>query len=112
MDRSHNRGGRQGTGKIADRLFVCENVSIPEQISKPVRKAAEYAAEHYREAIGLNEAAETAGGYEYIPQYLFRQEMGIGFASYLLNLRLEHAKKLLKRESDLKMADCREVRIS
>ena len=36
--------------KIADRLFVCENVSIPEQISKPVRKAAEYAAEHYREA--------------------------------------------------------------
>lgn len=88
--------------KIADRLFVCENVSIPEQISKPVRKAAEYAAEHYREAIGLNEAAEAAGVNSTYLSYLFRQEMGIGFASYLLNLRLEHAKKLLK-ESDLKI---------
>ena len=88
--------------RMAELLSECKNVKFSEQVSKPVRRAAEYAAEHYREAIGLNDAAEAAGVNSTYLSYLFSQEMGTGFANYLLNLRLEYAKKLL-RECNLKM---------
>ena len=52
--------------------------------------------------MGLGDAAEAAGVNSTYLSYLFSQEMGIGFANYLLNLRMEHAKKLL-RETNLKM---------
>ena len=74
----------------------------PGDLSQAVKIAADYAARHYREAVGLGDAAEAAGVNSTYLSYLFSQEMGIGFANYLLNLRMEHAKKLL-RETNLKM---------
>ena len=88
--------------RLAKLAFKTENQALPENISAPVKLAAEYAANHYREDMGLGEAAEAAGVNSSYLSYLFSQEMGLGFSSYLLKLRLDHAKKLLK-ESNMKM---------
>ena len=87
---------------LAEQAFECGVQDIPEDLSQPVKIAAEYAARHYRETVGLSDAAEAAGVNSTYLSYLFSQEMGIGFANYLLNLRMEHAKRILK-ETNLKM---------
>lgn len=87
---------------LAEQVFENAELDISEDLSQPVRIAAHYAAKHYREAVGLNDAAEAAGVNSTYLSYLFSQEMKIGFANYLLNLRVGHAKKLL-RETNLKM---------
>ncbi len=93
---------RKELERLADQVFEYRDQEIPEDLSQPVKIAADYAAGHYREAVGLGDAAEAAGVNSTYLSYLFSQEMGIGFANYLLNLRMEHAKKLL-RETNLKM---------
>lgn len=87
---------------LAEQAFECGESDIPEDLSQAVKIAVDYAARHYREAVGLGDAAEAAGVNSTYLSYLFSQEMGIGFANYLLNLRMEHARKLL-RETNLKM---------
>lgn len=87
---------------LSEQAFEYQEHKIPEEISQPVRIAADYVARHYKEAVGLGDAAEAAGVNSTYLSYLFSQEMGIGFAGYLLNLRMEYAKKLL-RETTLKM---------
>lgn len=87
---------------IADRLFAWGEEALPEKISKPVRLAAEFAMAHYREGIGLSDAAAAAGVNATYLSYLFRQEMETGFSNYLLHLRLGYAKQLL-REGKHKM---------
>lgn len=87
---------------LAEQIFECVEADIPDDLSQPVKIAADYASRHYREAVGLGDAAEAAGVNSTYLSYLFSQEMGIGFANYLLNLRMEYAKKLL-RETNLKM---------
>lgn len=88
-------------------LFKVQKEELPENLSKPVRIAVEYLNAHYKEPISLNDAAERAGVNSSYLSFLFSQEMKIGFAGYLLNLRLEHAKKMLK-ESHLKMCQIAE----
>ena len=93
--------------KIEENFFQEDKRGISEKVSQPVRIAEEYVANHFRESIGLNDAANVAGVNSTYLSYLFHQEMGIGFASYLLNLRIEYAKKILV-ESSLKMREISE----
>lgn len=62
--------------------------------------AVSYLHEHYREQIGLSEAAGEAGLNPAYFSFLFKQEMGIGFSAYLLELRMERAKALLRGTND------------
>lgn len=90
--------------KMADRFFGGAGIQISQKVSHPVRIAGEYAAAHFREPIGLNDAANAAGVNSSYLSYLFSHEMGTGFSNYLLNLRMEYAKMLLE-ESNLKMRE-------
>lgn len=89
-------------GMIAEKIAVSDHPEISDDMSKAVRAAVEYVAVHYRENIGLNDAADAAGVNSTYLSYLFSQEMGIGFSNYLLNLRIKYARKLLK-ESNFKI---------
>lgn len=54
-----------------------------------------YMQTHLAEEISLNLLAEA---FHLSPQYisqLFKSEIGVNFLTYLTNLRMEHAKKLL-----------------
>ncbi len=55
---------------------------------------------HYMEGISLEEIAKIAG---FSPGYfsgLMKREMGIGFSEYLIQLRMEKAKELLKGSNE------------
>ncbi len=93
--------------QIADRFFGSTEVCIPNKVSTPVSIAERYIAVHFREPIGLSDAADAAGVNSTYLSYLFSQEMGIGFSNYLLGMRMEYAKKLLE-ESSLKMHEIAE----
>ena len=57
------------------------------------RQAVQYIREHFKEQIGLQEVADAVGlNFAYL-SYLFKQEMGIGFSGFLLELRVEYAKE-------------------
>lgn len=63
---------------------------------RPIRVAKQYMQTHYMEGISLEEIARIAG---FSPGYfssLMKREMGIGFSEYLIQLRMEKAKELLK----------------
>ncbi len=78
----------------------CQTYSeIPEDVSKAVRIAAEYVLNHYKESIGLTEAAHAAGVNSAYLSYLFRQEMKVGFSNFLLNCRLKYAMDMLESTS-------------
>lgn len=82
------------------RLFLEQRKPISGNVGAAVRRVAEYLHVHYKEQIGLSDAAEMAGLNPAYLSFLFKQEMGIGFASYLLELRMECAKALLRGTND------------
>lgn len=69
---------------------------IPEGVSAVIRRVIDYLHLHYKEPIGLTEAAEEAGLNSAYLSYLFKQEVGVGFSNYLLDIRIENAKVLLE----------------
>lgn len=83
--------------KISEKMFETNLNALPENLSKPVKIAAEFATKHYKEPIGLTDAALAAGVNSTYLSYLFQKEMKIGFANFLLNQRMECAQEMLKR---------------
>ncbi len=63
--------------------------------SLPVRRAMQYAEEHYRENLTLEEVAEYAHLSRAYLSTRFKQETGVKFSGYLQEIRLEQAKRLL-----------------
>lgn len=55
-----------------------------------------YIEEHYQEDIGLNELADLVGMSTAYLSVLFKSEVGTSYVKYLTDLRVKHAKKLLK----------------
>lgn len=99
---SNIRDAEEAVKRIADQMEAPASPELSDHVSKAVRTAVQYICLHYRENIGLNDAAEAAGVNSTYLSYLFSQEMGVGFSNYLLNLRVSCAQKLL-RESSLKI---------
>lgn len=81
-----------------------QQMYIPIQVGYAVRRAAQYVQEHYAEPIGLANAAEAAELTTSYLSALFKKEMGIGFAEYLLNIRLNQVKRWLQ-DSDMSIAE-------
>lgn len=81
-------------------LFAVKKRGIPDSAGPVIRVVADYLHEHYREQIGLTDAAEAAKVNSAYLSYLFKQEMGIGFSNYLMELRIEYAKGLLKNTNE------------
>lgn len=87
----------EALGKLAEQIGSGnDQIEIPVKANSTVRLAAEFVQKHYREPIGLTEAAEAAGVNASYLSYLFSQEMNIGFSAYLLNQRMKYAMKMLK----------------
>lgn len=68
---------------------------VPEGVSRAVSAAAEFVQDHYKEPVGLTEAALAAGLNPAYLSYLFHKEMEIGFSNFLLNRRIACAMELL-----------------
>ena len=77
-----------------------EHMPLPDTAGPAVRTAAQYVLRHYPEPIGLGHAARAAGLTPTYLSALFKKEMGIGFAEYLLGTRLAHVKRGLRNSRE------------
>lgn len=78
-------------------------------VLRPVRMAKNYIQNHYQEQITLEQVSDIVGLSSSYFSVLFKKEVGAGFAKYLINIRMDAAKVLL-RESTLSVsAICKEV---
>ena len=67
---------------------------------RPINQAKQYIHEHYAEALSLEEVSSEAGFSSSYFSTLFRKETGKNFLEYLMEVRIEEAKILL-RESKM-----------
>ena len=104
----------------AEEVFTClgdfQRKYLEEQVKRyendtirPVRRAKEYIQTHFSEPLTLEEVSEMVGLSTAYFSALFKKTEGEGFAKYLINVRMEQA-KLLLRESNLPVTEiCRKV---
>ncbi|MCP1103570.1 two-component system response regulator YesN [Aequitasia blattaphilus] len=69
--------------------------TVPEYLSPALCSALTYIHENYKNKIGLKEVAGAIHMNASYLSTLFQKEMSVGFARYLLELRIRTAKKLL-----------------
>ncbi|MDO5136552.1 MAG: response regulator [Eubacteriales bacterium] len=67
---------------------------------KPVRLAKQFIMNHYTEPITLEMVADQVGFSSSYFSNIFKKEAGIGFGDYLIQLRMEKAKELLKNTKE------------
>ena len=67
-----------------------------QKTNAPVRVAISYIARNYNKTITLNQIAEIVNLNPVYFSVIFKKEMGINFIDYLVNYRIEAAKKLLE----------------
>lgn len=83
--------------------------SYEQDSTRPVRQAKQYIQNHFQEQISLEEVSELVGFSSAYFSVLFKKETGLGFAKYLMQVRMEQAKVLL-RETNLPVAEiCKKV---
>ncbi len=79
------------------------------EMLRPIRIAKQYMQNHFQEPITLEQVSEIAGLNPSYFSVLFKRESDEGFAKYLMNLRIQKAKDLL-RQTNLSISDiCKEV---
>ncbi|MCR5791974.1 MAG: response regulator [Lachnospiraceae bacterium] len=90
--------------KLADLAQKREN-----ELNRPIRQAKRYIMNHYSEPINMEEISEKVGLSSAYFSALFKKTEGEGFAKYLIRIRMEEAKTLL-RETNCNVAEvCRRV---
>lgn len=67
---------------------------------KPIRQAKEYVEEHFREKILLEDIAAVVDLNPVYFSALFKKETDMNFSTYLINIRMEQAKKMLISTND------------
>ena len=74
------------------------------ETSRPIRQAKQYVHKHYAENITLEEVCDHVGFSVAYFSALFKKETGEGFAKYLMRVRMDGAKTLL-RETGLSVTE-------
>lgn len=69
----------------------------PSSPSNPIQIACDFLKEHYSEKISLSELSELIGWSKFHFLRTFTKEMGISPNSYLMTIRIHHAKELLEQ---------------
>lgn len=67
---------------------------------RPIDQAKQYIREHYAEPLSLEEVSSQAGFSSSYFSTLFRKETGKNFLEYLMDIRIEEAKKLLRQSGE------------
>ena len=95
--------------KFAEGLMEGVLRAREEDSSRPVRIAKQYIQNHYNEQITIEEVSDKVGLSPAYFSILFKKETEVGFAKYLMNIRMEQAKMLL-RETGYSVAEiCKKV---
>ncbi len=68
------------------------------KVNSIIERANRYIEEHYAEEISLEDVAKEVNLSSYYFSRFYKEESGINFSDKLVNVRIEKAKELLKRE--------------
>lgn len=77
--------------------------------NRPIREAKKYIRENYKNNISLNIVGEQIGFNGTYLSTLFKKEAKCTFSEYLMQVRMEKAKELLKETNDTVAAICEDV---
>lgn len=81
-----------------------QRVEVPASVGPAVRSVVQYLHDHYTEPVGLGHAARHGGLSSAYLSSLFKQEMGISFSKYLLQLRMNQVtQRLITTTQTIKM---------
>jgi two-component system response regulator YesN len=83
---------------IFQRLVHLLHYSEEQTVSPNIRKATAYMKKHLHENISLGDVADEVGISAPYLSLIFKEEQGIGFLDYFMELRLDKAKTLLLEE--------------
>ena len=79
------------------------------EIVKPIRRAKQYVDEHYGDKILLEDIAEIVDLNPVYFSVLFKKETGMNFSVYLVHIRMEIAKEMLRSGNETIAAIANEV---
>lgn len=68
--------------------------------AKPIRLAKQYVEEHYREKILLEDVAKVVDLNPVYFSVIFKEKTGMNFSAYLIYIRMEKAKKMLRSSNE------------
>lgn len=80
---------------LAREYLPRQRIQVPPTAGPTIRTVVQYLHEHYREPIGLGHAARHVGLSSAYLSSLFKQEMGVSFSKYLLQLRMDQVQERL-----------------
>ncbi|MBS7223891.1 MAG: response regulator [Clostridiaceae bacterium] len=83
------------------RARLCGRDGLPDEISPAIAAAVRFIRSHFSEQLTLAQTAEQAGLTQNYFSSLFKQEIGMGFSSYLTDCRLKYVCRRLTQSSDI-----------
>lgn len=85
-------------GYLGEYIEICLRI-LETELSKPIRQAIQYIDEHYSEKIVLDDIADIVDLNPVYFSVLFKKETGLNFSAYLVNVRMEMAKKMIRNSN-------------
>ncbi|MBN2617978.1 MAG: response regulator [Spirochaetales bacterium] len=92
--------------RLSNIAIDIEHFEYPDtSYSDKIKKSIVYIYENFREPISLNHVSDAVLMNSSYFSELFKKEVGMGFNQFLINIRFNEAKKLLKDNTDLTIGD-------